>query len=296
MNPIKIFTDTNCDIPKAIREENKIALINFSLYMDGKEIEINPDWDIVDYKTLYNTLRAGERIYILSTTELEIKYKFSHYLKKGYDIIYIGCSGKQSKTLFKAQKVVEELKKEYPNNKIEVLDSLNASIGQGLVVLNACKLNSEGLPFEEIIEKTSAMRKNVIQFATVETLTYLSKANRVNARSAIFGNLFKVKPILISDIDGDQTAFLKVKGREESLNKIADLFIENIINPEEQEIYIMHGDDLESALYVKNRLLSSGLKFKNINIEVVGAVIGVSTGPGMVCIFGKGKEVTFKGK
>lgn len=296
MNPIKIFTDTNCDIPREIRYENKIALINFSLYIDGKEQEIDPDWSVIDYQTIYNTLRSGERIYILSTTELEIKYKFSRYLEKGYDIIYIGCSGKQSKTLFKAERVVKELQEQFPNQKIEVIDSLNASIGQGLVVLNACKLLNEGLPFEEIVEKTKAMRKNVNQFATVETLTYLSKANRINARSAVFGNLFKVKPILISDIDGDQTAFLKVKGRKESLDKIADLFIENVINPEEQEIYIMHGDDIDAANYVKDRLLANGLKFKNIDMRVVGAVIGISTGPGMVVIFGMGKEVTYKGK
>lgn len=295
MNPIKIFSDTNCDLYEDVRTLHNIDLINFSIFINGEEIALDPDWKAIDYKTLYNTLRAGSKIYILSTTEREIKNKFRKYLKQGYDILYVGCCGKQSKTLFKVLRIAEQLREEFPDQRVEVIDSLNASIGQGFVVLKACELVEAGLPLDEVIEKTMAMRNNVIEYCTVETLTYLSRAERVKATTATFGNLFKVKPILFSDREGNQASIKKVKGRKESIDEVIRLFLENVTEPENQEIYIIHGDDLETAKYVKDKLLESGVKFKGINTIVVGAIIGISTGPGMIGLFGMGKEVTILG-
>lgn len=296
MNPIKIFSDTNCDLYEDVRAQHNIDLLNFSIFINGEEIALDPDWKAIDDKTLYNTLRSGSKVYILSTTDREIRTKFRKYLKEGNDILYVGCCGKQSKTLFKVLRIAETLREEFPNQRIEVIDSLNASIGQGFVVLKACELVEQGLSMDEVIKQTEAMRNNVVEFVTVETLTYLSKANRVKATTATFGNLFKVKPILYSDAEGNQTAWKKVKGRKESINEVVRLFLERVTEPENQEIYIIHGDDLESAKVIKEKLLESGVKFKGINIMVVGAIIGVSTGPGMVGIFGMGKEVTTVGK
>ena len=296
MNPIKIFSDTNCDLYEDVRSQHNIDLINFSIFINGEEIALDPDWKAIDEKTLYNTLRSGSKIYILSTTDREIRAKFRKYLKEGYDILYVGCCGKQSKTLFKVLRIAEKLREEFPDQRVEIIDSLNASIGQGFVVLKACELAEQGLSLDEVIKQTEAMRNNVIEFCTVESLTYLSKANRVKASTAIFGNLFKVKPILYSDAEGNQTSIKKVKGRIQSVDEVVKLFLENVTEPENQEVYIIHGDDIEIANYVKDKLLKSGVQFKGINIMVVGAVIGVSTGPGMVGIFGMGKEVTTVGK
>ena len=296
MNPIKIFSDTNCDLYEDVRNQHNIDLIDFSIFINGEEIALDPDWKAIDDKTLYNTLRSGSKVYILSTTDREIQTKFRKYLKEGNDILYVGCCGKQSKTLFKVLRIAKELREEFPDQRIEVIDSLNASIGQGFVVLKACELVEKGLPLDEVIKQTEAMRNNVVEFVTVETLTYLSKANRVKATTATFGNLFKVKPILYSDAEGNQTAWKKVKGRKESVNEVVKLFLERVTEPENQEVYIIHGDDLETAKYIKEKLLESGVRFKGINIIVVGAVIGISTGPGMVGIFGMGKEVTTVGK
>ena len=296
MNPIKIFSDTNCDLYEDVRVKHNIDLLDFSIFINGEEMALDPDWKAIDEKTLFNTLRSGEKIYILSTTEREIISKFRKYLKEGNDILYVGCCGKQSKTLFKVLRIAEQLRQEFPEQRIEIIDSLNASIGQGFVVLKACELVEKGLPLDEVIKETMAMRNNVVEFCTVETLTYLSKANRVKASTATFGNLFKVKPILYSDAEGNQTSYKKVKGRQESMDEIVKLFLENVIEPENQEIYITHGDDVEAAEYVKNKLLESGVQFKAIKTIVVGAIIGVSTGPGMVGIFGMGKEVTTVGK
>ena len=296
MNPVRLFTDTNCDLPKDVRHEHQIGLINFSIYLNDKEISLDPDWRTIKPSELYDTLRNGGRVYILSTTDFEIEKKFRRHLLRGEDVLYVGACGKQSRTLAKAERIAEKLRIEFPEQRVEIIDSLNASVGQGFVVMKAAECLQAGMELDEVIEQTKAMRNNVIEFCTVETLTYLSKANRVDARAAMFGNLFNIKPIIISDAEGNQTSIMKVKGRQAALDKIAELFLENVIDPENQEVYITHGDDIDAAEYVKKKLLDSGVKFKKINVQVVGAIIGVSTGPGMVAIFGMGKEVTYKEK
>ena len=135
MNPIKIFSDTNCDLYEDVRTLHNIDLINFSIYINGEEIALDPDWKAIDYKTLYNTLRAGSKIYILSTTEREIKNKFRKYLRQGYDILYVGCCGKQSKTLFKVLRIAEQLREEFPDQRVEVIDSLTLLLDKDLLFL-----------------------------------------------------------------------------------------------------------------------------------------------------------------
>lgn len=296
MRPIKIMTDSCADLPKAYQEAHNIDVINFSIYFNGEEVYLEPNWKSISSTALYGALREGVRIWTIPATMLEIRTKMSKVLSEGYDIIFIGTSEKQSATVSKARRVAKSLLKDYPDARIGIVNSLNASIGITLCVKHATECLEKGMEFDEIIASTEAMRNNVIQFATVDTLTYLSKANKINARSASLGNLLRIKPILISDKEGNQTAMSRVKGRENSLDEITRLFLENIENPEDQVIYIIHGDDLNAANAVKKRLLDSGVTFKGIEITCVGAVVGITTGPGMVGLFGLGKEVSFLGE
>ena len=294
MKPIKIFTDTCSDIGHDIRKERDIVSIDFTVFIHGSEVDADP-WRYLTQKDLYETLKNEERVYTLPATENEIRTKFKKYIDE-YDILYVAACEKQSTTITKARRVATELMRENKGSRIEIIDSLNASIGQRLVVLKACDLRDEGLELDEIIEQVSAMRNNVIQFATVENLVYLSLANKINARSAMFGDLLDYKPILISDAEGKQTSMMKVKGREKSLETIVNLFMQNVVNPEEQEIYIIHGYDLYTARYVEKMLQEKGLKCKKIIYHCVGPVVGITTGPGMIGLFGIGKEVTYIGE
>lgn len=293
MKPIKIMTDSCSDLTEDIRKRKDIISIDFTVFINGKEICADP-WKVLKAHGLYGALRGGESIFTLPATEYEIRTKFKRY-SKDYDILYIGACEKQSTTILKAKRVAEELMDADPNCRIEILDSLNASMGQGMVVLKACEFRDQGLPMEEIIEKTAAIRNNVVQFATVDTLTYLSRANKINARSATFGDLLDIKPILISDAEGKQTAMSRIKGRENSLNEIIRLFMENVTDEKDQEIYIIHGYNIASARAVEKELLRRGFNPRKITILCVGPVVGITTGPGMVGLFGFGKEVTFVG-
>lgn len=294
MKPIKILCDSCSDLTEEIRSQYNIDSIDFSIYYGGKEIFADP-WKNISPEELYDTLRAGERVYTLPATEQEIKKKF-HIYAKDYDVLYIAACQKQSTTITKARRIATEIMANNPDYRIEIVDSLNASIGQALVTLKAAEFLAEGKSMEEIIDEVSKIRNNVLQYATVDTLTYLSKANKINARSAALGNLIGIKPILISDADGNQVALKSVRGRDKSIEEIIKLFLENVIEPENQEIYIIHGDDLDTALKIKDILISKGLNCKKINVFCVGPVVGITTGPGMVGLFGFGKEVTFKGE
>lgn len=293
MRPIKIMTDSCADFPKGYPEENNIGIINFSIFLNGSELYVEPNWKSISASDLYNTLREGTRVWTLPATFSEVRTKMRAVLEEGYDIIFIGTSEKQSTTVSKARRVATSLSKEFEDAKISVIDSKNASVGISLCVMRAVEELKAGKDFDEIVSSVKKLRKHIIQFATTETLSYLSKANKINARSASLGNILGIKPILISDALGNQTAMSRAKGREKSLHEIVRLFLENIEEPENQVVYIIHGDDLDSAKQVKKLLLSSGVEFKGVEFICVGAVVGVTTGPGMVGLFGIGKEVTF---
>lgn len=292
--PIKIFCDTCSDLTEEVRKERDIESINFTIFFKGKEIDADP-WLEVSPTELYDSMRGGERAFTLPATEYEIKTKFKKYMDE-YDIVYVAACEKQSQTIVKARRIAEQLMRKNEGVRIEIIDSLNASVGQMLVTLKACDLRDEGKSVEEIIKGTEAIRNNIIQFATVETLTYLSKANKINARSAMFGDLLKIKPILISDADGNQTSIGSVRGRENSINEIIKRFMDNVVEPENQNIYIIHGGDEKNAEKIKAALIEKGLVCKDILLYNVGPVVGITTGPGMVGIFGYGKEVTFRGE
>lgn len=295
MNKIQIMTDSCADYDASFDQKYNIACIAFSIYLKGKEIKIGTGYDDkIKPGRIFEPLRNGERIYTLPATEYEIETKMREYLDQGYDILYIGCCAKQSSTIIKANKVARHLSRAYPDQKIEIIDSLNAGAGEGLLVIEACKLLEEGLEIEEIKKAIYRKRKNVIQYAVPENLIFMSKANKIGASTAIIGNMFGVKPILISDKNGVQCALKQVRGREKSLKEIVKLFKENVIEPENQDVVIIHGDDEESALYVKELLLSDNFVCHDVHVLCIGPSVGITMGPNMVGIFGFGKSVEFE--
>ena len=296
MRKIQIMTDSCADFDDSFSKKYDIACIDFTIYFRNKEINVNVGYDHkVKAREIFDALRNGERIYTLPASEYEIEKKLRRYLDNDADILYIGCCAKQSSTVTKVNKITKKLSKEY-QNRIEVIDSLNAGAGEGLLVIEACKKLEEGLQFDDIKKHIYRIRKNVIQYAVPENLSFMSRANKINAGTAIIGNMLGVKPVLISDKNGVQCALKNVKGREESLKEIVRLFKENVVDSETQDVTIIHGDDEEAANYVKNLLLDDGFVCQNVFVICIGPSVGITMGPGMVGIFGFGKTVTFEEK
>jgi DegV family protein with EDD domain len=162
------------------------------------------------------------------------------------------------------------------------------------LVITAAKLREEGKTIDEVVDFLVANRLKVNQFGTVESLEYLSRAGRVKASKAFFGKLFGIKPIIISDIKGQNYAFKKVKGAINCRKEIAALVAEAVINPEEQTLYLSHADTQEEIEALRDEILKLAA-FKDVCINSIGPIVGASVGPGTVIAFCVGKEVTIEG-
>ena len=294
MNNIKIITDSCADLSTDLLEKYDIDYAKMNTVYKGKESPALLSWGDRTPKEFYDILRSGERI---STTQVpvpEFKRIFKEYLDKGYDIIYIGCSSKQSGSINTGHVVSKELKKDHPGAMISCIDSMNASIGLGMLAVYAAGLAAEGKNFTEIEQAVRTARKRVNQFVTVHSLDSLKRAGRVTASSAFFGNLMGVKPILISDADGVQTPIKKVRGRLRSLEEIADLLEGNIEDASAQTVYIAHADcDPEEVSNLKN-MVNDIIKPKDIVTVYIGPIIGASVGPDAIGVWGFVKEVTYR--
>lgn len=292
MAELAIFIDSTGDLDTELRKKYDIGYCTMGLSFKGKEIPASLDWDHgYNPHQLYDVMREGEKIFTSQVTRQEFIAKFEPELKAGKDILYISCSSGLSKSVDLARIVSKELLEQYPERKIAVVDSLITGYAQGDMAIRARRMFEDGKTLDEIVEWLEANKLRFHQWAAVENLNYLKRAGRVKASSAFFGNLFGVKPILISDIHGNNLAVKKVKGRKPSLLEIVNSTIASAEDIENQTIYIAHSDDLEGAEFCKEELLKRA-KPKHVHIGILGPIIGGSTGPGTIAIYCFGKEVT----
>lgn len=294
MRPVKIITDSCSDLGKELRERYDIDYARMKTSYNGKEEWASLDFEYYTPKELYDIMRDGDRVFTTQVPVEEFERIFKKYLELGFNIVYIGCSLKQSGSVNTGAVVAKRLLCEYPDAEIFCIDSLNASMGEGLLAVRAAEYRDCGMGAKEINDKIFAERNFVNEFATVHDLNALKRAGRVKASAAFFGNLFGVKPILISDANGYQTPIKKVKGRQTSINEIVKLLKESLIDSENQRIYIAHADCLEEAESLK-ALVEKEIPCKEIYLDYIGPIIGSSVGPDTLGVFGFGKEVTFEG-
>ncbi|MBO4604408.1 MAG: DegV family protein [Clostridiales bacterium] len=293
MAKIKILTDSCGDLGKEMRQKYDIDYCRMNTQYEGKETPASLDWEYYTPKSLYDIMRDGNRVFTTQVPTEEFVNVFGKYAKEGYDIIYVGCSLKQSGSVNIAKTVAADIMSQNPGIKIFCIDSKHASTGEGMLAIRAAEYRDQGLDADTIAARVEEDIKYCHEFCTVHTLDCLKRAGRVKASSAFFGNLLGVKPIIIADAEGDQTAIKKVKGRKAALDEIVQLLSEAIIDSEEQTIYISHADCLDEAEYVKKQI-EEKIPCKAIQIEYMGPIIGSSIGPSGMAVFGWGKEITFR--
>ena len=293
MRKAKIITDSCSDLNEKLLQKFNIDYCKMSTIYNGEESPALLTWTNEEAHALYDIMRDGNRITTAQVSVEEFKRVFEGYLHDGYDIIYIGCSSKQSGSVNTGRLVAKKLLEEYPEAQIFCIDSLRATIGEGILAIEAAKMAASGMEAAEIAEKITAMRNNVHQFATVHTLDYLKRAGRVSATSAFLGNLMGVKPLLVADAEGVQTAFKKVKGRAAAIDECIKLIGENITDDEKQTVYLWHADcDREEVAEVYNKV-KIAFPHSEIEVGLIGPIIGASAGPGVIGVFSVGKPVTF---
>ena len=289
MAEYQIITDSTTDLSPEMIEQFGVQVIPLCYMMEGKTFHNIPGGGEMDEHSFYEKLRAG----VISTTAQvnaeEFIQHFTPVLELGKDILYLAFSSGLSGTYQSAVIAKQELQEKYPERRIEVFDTLCASMGEGLLVYHVCTLQQAGKDMDEVL---SWLQENVLHLChwfTVDDLNHLKRGGRVSAATALVGTMLGIKPVLHVDDEGHLINVSKVRGRKQSLDALVKKMEETAIEPSNQTIFISHGDCPEDAKYVAD-LVKSKMGVKDIRINFIGPVIGAHSGPGTVALFFLGTE------
>jgi DegV family protein with EDD domain len=285
---IVIVTDSNCDLPIEYISKNNVHVIPFTFVLNG--INYTDDFGkSLSYKEFYDKIRNGSMPTTAQITTYTFENEFRSFVSKGDSVIYIGFSSALSETFNGSVLARNEIMEANPQADITVIDSKSASVGQGLLVYYACEMLKQGKSKQEIVDWIESNKLKVNHWFTIDSLEHLKRGGRISATSAAIGSLLEVKPVLHVSNDGSLNVVKKIRGRKKSIKTLFEEFKTRAINPEEQMIYIAHGDCIEDAEYLKSLILSETTP-KDMVINSLGPVIGTHTGPGLVGLFFLGKE------
>ncbi len=297
MNDFVILSDSCCDLDRSMRLKYGVEYIPMRVILGDTDIAANLDWQEISFKEFYNLMRNGTRIRTAQIKTDEFEAEFEKHLSAGRDVLYLACSSALSGSYKSSLAARDKLNSKYSANKVVCIDSRNACMGLGLLCITASELRADGNDIDKTAEYIEAHKQEVNQFCTVESLSYLKRAGRVSLTSAVFGGLLQVKPIIISDAEGQNLAVEKVKGRKNSMVRLAGLFKEAYRDNPHQRVVIVHADCEQDAEELR-RLVEECMPDKSVEILIcgIGPVIGATTGPGTLAVYCYGKEVTVKGR
>ncbi len=280
-----IITDSACDIlPEKLAEWNVKMLPLAFLFTDTGVEQKDHEEPIGEF---YKSMRAGRVAKTSCVNEEAFESTFVPILEAGQDILYLGLSGGLSATSENAKKVAASLAKKYPDRKVEAIDSLSASAGEGLFVYLAVKNRDAGMTLEENAEALKNDIPHVCHWFTVEDLVYLKRGGRVSAATALLGTALNVKPVLHVDNEGHLIKITQVHGRKKSIKKMAEKLGETILP--DSPIFISNADCMEDAEMLKDILKNEYSKEVTL-ITSIGSVIGAHAGPGTLALFFMGSE------
>ena len=276
----QLFTDTSANLPIEIIDEYGIEVVPFSYTIDG--VEYIPEREF-DGKAFYAAMRAGSAVKTSMVNAGTFIERFKAALDAGKDVLYIGMSGGISGTANAALMAKQELDEEYPDRKIVVIDTLAASLGEGLLVIKAAEQLRDGAALDTIEEDIRAQVPSMCQSFTVDDLKYLKNTGRVSGAAAIIGNVLSIHPILIGDYEGKIVVKAKVRGMKRTLDALAERYAELALSKTET-IGIAHADNEDGKAYLVQRLRDKGLTGKCLSV-CYEPVTGSHVGPGTVALF-----------
>ena len=281
----KIITDSCCDLSAEMLAELEIGVAALSLEMDGRayaEGEMSP-------AQLYAHLRNGKLPKTSAVNPDGWAAVMRPALQEGRDVLVLAFSSALSATYQSAVIAAEELREEFPDRKLLVIDTLCAAVGQGLLVHTAAKLRSQGKTIDEVAAWVEAHKLNVCHWVTVEDLMHLKRGGRVSAATAVVGTMLSIKPILRVDDEGRLDNCGKCRGRKAALNHLLDRMAETFAPEIDDTVFIGHGDCAADAEFLA-KSVRERFGVKNVYINYIGAVIGSHTGPGVATVFFYGKN------
>ncbi|MDE5789026.1 MAG: DegV family protein [Clostridia bacterium] len=290
MRNFDIFADSAANLTEELIKEHDIKIISYACLIDGKEINCYEDG--VPFaetaKKFYAAMREGADTKTTLVNADKIMTAVTPSLEAGRDALIITIAEGISGTYNQAVEAAKELGKKFPDRKILVSQSANASLGEGLVALYAARLAADGKDVVSCHQWIESNKFNIHGVCTVDSLKYLKRGGRVSTALAIAGTILNIKPVLHGDENSKLTVFCNERGRKKSIARLIETFKENVIDPENQTVAIAHADCEEEALELAERIKALGAK--DIVMNYYDLCTGAHAGPGTIALFFTGKS------
>ena len=275
-----LMTDDCCDLPPEYYIEHDIPVLNVTYIFYGKAYRGTE----MSYREFYDRLRQGEMPTTAQVTVNQASAMMEKFLQRGKDILYFAFSSGLSGTYESGMVADRDLSEKYPERKIRVIDSLCASLGQGLMLHKLVKMRDAGKSMDELADWAEANKLHLAHIVTVEDLMHLHRGGRISKASAVMGGMLGIKPMIHMNNEGKLITIGKVRGRKASLEAIVDIMAKAVGNTPNDEFFVCHSDCYEEAEYVA-KLASKRFGINDYRIHYIGPVIGSHTGPGTIALF-----------
>lgn len=289
MREFVLFSDSCVDLPNELATELGLTVIPLTVNVEGKEYKNYLDEREIKNVEFYNMLREYKKTSTSQINANTFMEALEPLVAGGKDVLVISFSSALSGTYNGAVNAAEELNEKYTKNKIVVIDSKCASMGQGLLVYYAAMMKKAGKSMDDVAKWVEENKLKVSHLFTVGDLNHLKRGGRLSSSKAFIGTILRVKPLLNVSTEGKLVQQEKARGRKTSLDMMVDRMEKTIENPKGQVVFISHGDCLEDAEYVKKEILKR-MPVEKVLINFNGPVIGSHSGVGTLAIFYMGND------
>ena len=289
MSEYVLITDSSADLSQEMVQELGVTVLPLSFTIQGKTYRNYPDNREMDLPLFYDMLRAGELATTSAVNVAEYTQAVEPILQEGKDVLILAFSSGLSSTYQASVLAAGELREKYPDRKIYTVDTLCASMGQGLLVYLAVQEQRKGRSIEEVRDWAESTKLNLCHQFTVDDLHFLKRGGRISATTAVVGSMLQIKPVLHVDNEGRLINIGKARGRQASLKALVDKMEKTVTEEGRKTVFISHGDCRKDAVTVAD-MVRERFGTQDIRINFVGPVIGAHSGPGTLALFYLGTE------
>ena len=289
MSDFVILTDSSADLSADMVQKLNVEVLPLGFVLDNQSYRNYPDNRDMDPHVFYERLRAGNVATTNAVNVAQYVEALEPLLQSGKDVLVLAFSSGLSTTYNSSRLAVEELSGRYPERKLYTVDTLCASLGQGLLVWYAARERDRGRSIEEVRDWIEEHRLNICHQFTVDDLHFLKRGGRISAATAVVGTMLQIKPVLHVDNEGHLINIGKARGRQASLKALVDKMEQTALDSGSLTVFISHGDCLEDARTVAD-MVRNRFGVEEVYINYVGPVIGAHSGPGTVALFYAGTE------
>lgn len=287
MSDFVIVTDATCDLPQDFTDKEGIDVVSMSYTIDSKTYS-SLDKNALTPHEFFQKMREGSMATTALVNPLSAKEACEKYLKQNKDVLYIAFSSALSGSCDSAMQAADELNRQY-DNKVYVVDSKCASLGEGLLIYYANKYKKEGHSAEETFKYTEELKNKICHYFTVNDLFHLYRGGRVSKSKAVIGSVLQIKPILYTNHEGKLIPLRNAFGRKKALMGLIACMQNKIGDNKNEIVFISHGDCEEEAKYLAEKI-KERFGIEKFMINNIGAVVGSHSGPDTIALFFVGND------